>query len=339
MSTPTILPISGKPDPTVRGGKPTGEDAPAHGAINEGEFVAEMVDPVIDPAISAAEPIDTRAEIEPEATEGDAVPVDDALETILQSWSGISSNVASTHPQIADGESVTLVAKGAPSPSRVQAVVADFDPQNIDARNQPDIRYADGMATEGDIAAKPAITLARTVETGLAETASATKLPLEPDAVPLPIRAQETGGTAASPDAPVPRATPVAAQVIRQISDAFVATKDDQIEIALSPEELGRIRMTISGREGGQHVVIWAERPEVLDQLRRNSASLMQEFSDSGMQDMSFEFSDDRPSSRDTEWAPAQIGEPAAPLPSGPPMPQPQAYTYLADGPHIDIRI
>ena len=86
----------------------------------------------------------------------------------------------------------------------------------------------------------------------------------------------------------LPRHDPGAA--IRQIADAVVRQRDDRIEIALSPEELGRVRMTLSGRDHAPHVVIWAERPEVMDMLRRNATMLIEQFIDVGVEDATLEF-------------------------------------------------
>lgn len=81
--------------------------------------------------------------------------------------------------------------------------------------------------------------------------------------------------------------------IIRQIVDASITVSDEQVEITLSPEELGRVRLILSGREHAPHLAIWAERPEILDQLRRNAASLLQNFVDAGLENATFEFRDE----------------------------------------------
>lgn len=100
-------------------------------------------------------------------------------------------------------------------------------------------------------------------------------------------------------EARAPRA-PLPVPPARQIAEAVVTARDDVVEIALAPEELGRIRMVMSGPEHMPHVMIWVERPDTLDQLRRNAAFLQECFGDAGMADASFEFAGDTPSgSRD----------------------------------------
>lgn len=82
----------------------------------------------------------------------------------------------------------------------------------------------------------------------------------------------------------------LAPPVVRQISDAIVRSVNDRIEIVLSPEELGRVRMVLSGQDRAPHVVLWAERPETLDQLRRHADVLLQQFGEDGLGDATLDF-------------------------------------------------
>lgn len=86
---------------------------------------------------------------------------------------------------------------------------------------------------------------------------------------------------------------PTVPAIVRQVAEAVVTARDDVIEIALAPEELGKIRMVMSTSEHNPHVTIWVERPEVLDQLRRNATILQECLGDAGMADASFEFQGD----------------------------------------------
>lgn len=167
------------------------------------------------------------------------------------------------------------------------------------------------------------------------------------------LAAVEVESLLADPAAPVPAtprdasATPVEARTVRtaafpvarQIAEAVVTSRDDIIEIALAPEELGRIRMVMSGPEHSPHVMIWAERPEVLEQLRRNAAFLQECFGDAGMADASFEFGGDAQSgSSDDLPAPAPSDRPgfeAAEQMQALPM----AWTPMAIPARLDIRI
>lgn len=97
-----------------------------------------------------------------------------------------------------------------------------------------------------------------------------------------------------------------ALSIARQIAEAMVTARDDMIEIALAPEELGRIRMVLTGTEHSPHVTVWAERPEVLDQLRRNATILQECLADAGMGEASVDFRDDRRSGSGDAWAPQE---------------------------------
>lgn len=64
------------------------------------------------------------------------------------------------------------------------------------------------------------------------------------------------------------------------------------MEIRLSPEELGRVRLAVSSSEAGIIVNVLAERPETMDLLRRNIGDLESAFQDLGYEDIAFSFSD-----------------------------------------------
>lgn len=61
------------------------------------------------------------------------------------------------------------------------------------------------------------------------------------------------------------------------------------VEIALNPEELGRVSIVLNGRDDGLHMTIAAERPETLDMMRRHLSVLEQEFRNLGLGDLSFD--------------------------------------------------
>lgn len=80
-------------------------------------------------------------------------------------------------------------------------------------------------------------------------------------------------------------------RVAMQIADAARQLPDRPVEITLSPEELGKVRLSFQMSESGaMHVVIATERPETLDLLRRNIDSLAAEFQDLGYADSGFSF-------------------------------------------------
>lgn len=91
------------------------------------------------------------------------------------------------------------------------------------------------------------------------------------------------------------RPVSVAARAIMaQVADAIVTAQKDHLEIALSPEELGRVRMIVTGADRAAQVTVWVERPEVMDLLRRNANLLLQHFEEAGLGGAAFVFREDR---------------------------------------------
>jgi len=62
------------------------------------------------------------------------------------------------------------------------------------------------------------------------------------------------------------------------------------IELMLSPQELGPVRLTFTQSETGVTVNVHADRAETLELLRRNIDSLAQEFLDIGYESAEFTF-------------------------------------------------
>lgn len=80
--------------------------------------------------------------------------------------------------------------------------------------------------------------------------------------------------------------------VSRQIAEAVVQMTDDRIEIALSPEELGSVRLVLSRGEAGNVLTVWIDRPEVLEMMRRHSEVMLADLRQSGLGDASLDLRD-----------------------------------------------
>jgi hypothetical protein len=100
--------------------------------------------------------------------------------------------------------------------------------------------------------------------------------------VETPLRAQQSSGH-------TPPGTAQPAAMARQIVEALgpapattAAAQAGSIELSLSPQELGSVRMVFSGGEGALIVQIAAERPETHELLRRNAELLLQDLRDAG---------------------------------------------------------
>lgn len=88
-------------------------------------------------------------------------------------------------------------------------------------------------------------------------------------------------------------------QTLRQIADILTQMPARPVEIALSPEELGRLRMTVRVSEGSIIVNMLAERPETLDLLRRHIDHLSEDFQSMGFENIAFSFAGEGGSAAD----------------------------------------
>lgn len=108
-----------------------------------------------------------------------------------------------------------------------------------------------------------------------------------------------------------------------QAIEIFVREPGKPVEIALRPEELGRVRMMLSTSEAGITVVITSERADTLDLMRRHIDQLSQEFERLGYMNAAFQFNReddkgaaDRSSSDGGSHSGVEIDEPARPTPT-----------------------
>lgn len=96
--------------------------------------------------------------------------------------------------------------------------------------------------------------------------------------------------------AKVPPTAQVASAIGHQMAVEVTNLKAGSTEIALSPEELGKVTLTMKTIEGSVTVLISAERPETQDLMRRHIEALGQEFRSLGFTDINFSFQDQGPS-------------------------------------------
>ncbi|MGB5836403.1 MAG: flagellar hook-length control protein FliK [Albidovulum sp.] len=75
-----------------------------------------------------------------------------------------------------------------------------------------------------------------------------------------------------------------------RMAEAISRSPDRPVEITLAPEELGRVRMSITTQDGALTMLLQADRPETLDLLRRHIDTLAQDFKDIGFENLSFSF-------------------------------------------------
>ncbi|MEM6886511.1 MAG: flagellar hook-length control protein FliK [Pseudomonadota bacterium] len=86
----------------------------------------------------------------------------------------------------------------------------------------------------------------------------------------------------------------VAGFVGRQMAEALQLSKDQPIQVALSPKELGKVKLSIAFGDAGITINVMAERQETLDLMRRNIQDLAREFHGMGYASVDFAFSEGR---------------------------------------------
>ncbi len=91
------------------------------------------------------------------------------------------------------------------------------------------------------------------------------------------------------------------AQVLRQLVDVVSRHPDKPVEILLNPEELGRVRLVLSGTESQVSLHIHSERPETADFIRRHLDQLAEDFRALGYDNLSFAFGQDHEGQRHQE--------------------------------------
>ncbi|MCV2881791.1 flagellar hook-length control protein FliK [Actibacterium sp. XHP0104] len=80
---------------------------------------------------------------------------------------------------------------------------------------------------------------------------------------------------------------------VKQLAYSIAQAGTGEIELAMNPEELGRVRLSLSASENSLQVVIQADRPETQDLMRRHIDQLGQEMRSLGYRDVSFAFGHD----------------------------------------------
>lgn len=128
---------------------------------------------------------------------------------------------------------------------------------------------------------------------------------------------------------------------MQQVAEALVRMQGDRLDIALSPEELGHLRLIVSRQNGLPHILVWAERPEVLELMRRNADLLQEHFRDEGGDSPSLTFSNDNPDDEaNMAKAAESSGERSDPSPSVTALSVTAGgFHRLTDDRRIDIRV
>lgn len=145
-----------------------------------------------------------------------------------------------------------------------------------------------------------------------------------------PVRA-DAGAAPAAPPAHQAAATPPGAHpVASQLVDAVLRQPDKPLEITLNPDELGRIRLSVTTTEAATAISVVADRPETLDLIRRHLDQLTLEFRRAGLGQVGIDLGQNSADRPPVEPPRANVSGPDAP-----PDPAPDTETPLVPGSRI----
>ncbi|WP_322891210.1 MULTISPECIES: flagellar hook-length control protein FliK [unclassified Yoonia] len=116
---------------------------------------------------------------------------------------------------------------------------------------------------------------------------------------PVALSSDTASVSGTSRPADIQSAPGLARHAAQQLAVTVTQAAGQPTEIALNPEELGRVRMSMSMTDGILMLQINAERPETTELLRRHIDTLAQEFRNLGYSDISFDFGEGRAQDQD----------------------------------------
>ncbi len=205
-----------------------------------------------------------------------------------------------------------------------RTVVADAPPSPREARSEPDVR---GPARTSAMPRGPGEAPVAPPVPGPVEAtrsgSTATTLgagPGIPESIsPLAVALADSAGADRSADTPRVAPDPGTARSdaarapMQQIAEVVRRMPEGSFEVKLSPEELGRVRLTVTPSETGLAITIQAERSDTLELLRRYADTLIYDLAAEGFADTHLDFGRDTPQDRDTDLPKAEA-LPADPL-------------------------
>ncbi|MBK5932495.1 flagellar hook-length control protein FliK [Rhodovulum imhoffii] len=164
----------------------------------------------------------------------------------------------------------------------------------------------------------------------LAETVPQIGAPGPEGHAPLsaPVEIPRAGGVSTPVPAPVP--VPVPANLATQVAEVIRTTPEGAVDVHLRPEELGRLRLTISPSDAGVSVTVQADRPETVELMRRHIDQLGAQLREMGYGQVSFSFGQHRQ---------APQGETPARSEGGGEQPDPSRPVRLRLSAGLDIRL
>ncbi|MGI3169847.1 flagellar hook-length control protein FliK [Pseudooceanicola sp. C21-150M6] len=113
-------------------------------------------------------------------------------------------------------------------------------------------------------------------------------------------------------------------RVLEQVSQQLPPPGKLPVEISLNPEELGRVRFSMTTGDATLNIVVAAERSETMDMLRRHIGHLERQYLGMGFESVDFSFEDNRYSKN-----PGQDQEAASNRDAG----EPESVPFASDQP------
>ena len=132
--------------------------------------------------------------------------------------------------------------------------------------------------------------------------------------------------------------TAASVHVSRQLAEAVGERREGAVEVALAPEELGKVRLRLHVHDGVMSVSIQAERAETLDLMRRHADILARDFRELGFRDVAFSFAEHSGQRTTPPPDPEDGGEVNAPM-IEPPRPISIPLRPSAAGRGLDLRM
>jgi len=149
------------------------------------------------------------------------------------------------------------------------------------------------------VAAQPVVAKTQGSTAGVVEISEHTVKGLEQDGLSGFTGPDRTTTMVSAANSVMAAAPETARHAAHQIATAIVQANGKATEILLNPDELGRVRMSMSAVDGNLTLVVLADRPETQELLRRHIDVLAQEFKALGYDSVSFSFNADGQSGTD----------------------------------------
>jgi len=224
------------------------------------------------PPTLAAEPRPTPLPAIGSAAQAGATPLPTAIaSTAAAPKPGMAALRAAEPPSAVSGPRASPTASAPPAAPAIPAVAFAATPQAVPLQAGLSTALAAALGAVSDPSGHADPDLGAAGHRASASLATALAPPVQP----------------ATAGQDIPRQ--IAVQ-IAQAADGGPGGPRGTVELSLSPEELGRVRLRLHPSEAGLSVTITADRPETLELMRRNIDLLAREFLEIGYQDTQFDF-------------------------------------------------